>query len=41
MTEIAAIAGQKILFSGWLSMMLCSEVGGPEAKPNNGETIAA
>jgi hypothetical protein len=36
-TEIAAIEGQKILFSGRLSI----KVEGPEAKSNNGDTIAA
>jgi hypothetical protein len=40
-TEITAIAGQKILFSGRASMMLSSEAAGPEEKSNNGDTIAA
>jgi hypothetical protein len=40
-TEITAIAGQKILFSGRASMMLSSEVARPEEKSNNGDTIAA
>jgi hypothetical protein len=37
-TEITAIAGQKILFSGRVSMRLCSDVAG---KVNNGDTIEA
>ena len=40
-TEIAAIAGQKILFSQRGSMMLCSEVARRKSKSNKGDTIEA
>jgi len=35
-TELAAITGQKILFSRWLSMTFCSVVAEGEAKEING-----
>ncbi len=42
MTEIAAMAGQKILFSGRVSIMLSSVGAEPEVtKINNGNTIEA
>jgi hypothetical protein len=44
-TELAAIAGQKILFACWPSValcsMLCSVAGGEETKAINGITIEA
>jgi hypothetical protein len=39
-TELAAIAGQKILFASWPSITLCSVAGG-ETKEINGITIEA
>ena len=41
-TEIAAMAGQKILFSGRDSITLCSVlIGGEVKKSNKGDTIKA
>ena len=40
-TEIAAIAGQKILFSQRVSMRACSELARSEKKSNKGDTIEA
>jgi hypothetical protein len=43
-TELAAIAGQKILFASWPSTTLCSmlcSVAGGETKAINGITIEA
>jgi hypothetical protein len=44
-TEIAARAGQKILFSGWVCIIsgraLAIENPGPLKKSNNGDTIEA
>ena len=45
MREIAARAGQKILFSGWVCIISGSELvienPGPVKKSNNGDTIEA